>query len=1109
MDEKSLNIIEKFPHAYAYHEVIKNKDGEPVDYRFLNVNRAFEKVTGLIRKEVLTRRVTKVIPEITESSFDWIKTYGEVAETGESVTFKEYSEPLNRWFEITAFSDREGFFSTVFHDITEDVFEKKALEEIVELSQRCLQNDHETLDYKRVCSAVRKISRGMQVKFDLYRESRMEYIQVAVTGKKVLNSRDIAEGNIHVMKIEKDGMIFGKLTIVMDPDNPFQNQEYMRILSGILSQYFDRQRILKKIKQENEQMFLLFDHIDEPIYVVDMDTYEVLYVNEAGKEDFGEILGKTCWSVMSPGRSKPCSYCPIPELKKEKGPSVTKREEYFHERKKTWYQRTDTVIDWPDGRRVKLTVAIDVSDRIKAEEQELYLRTVMANAHDSMIVTDENFTITYVNKKTEELFGYKKNRLIGEKVEMIYPKNELKKVQETIFPLLESGNRYSGEIKTKREDGSTFFCEISVAPIKGDKETRSGYIGIQRDITEKKLMLEELENSNQRYNELAKQAGTVTWEIDENGLYTYVSPVVEDVFGYKPEELVGKVYFYDLFIDEEKEELKKKFFDVFSKKDSFVNFINTTKVNKRDTVIVSTNGIPILNSDGTLTGYKGVDIDITERILLEEQNFMEQEKFRTTLLSVGDGVIATDHHGNIAVMNKIAEYLTEWTQKEAYGKPFGEVFRIIHEWSKKPCEDPVEYVLLTGKTIELDENTALITKTGKEIPIEDSAAPIKDKEGKMTGVVVVFRDSSEKRENEREVEYLSFHDHLTGFYNRRYMDDAFQRMDTKENHPISILTVDVNGLKLTNDAYGHDVGDRLLKAVAAVLRKACRGEAVISRVGGDEFVILLPRTTAKQAESLKRRIKSLSRRITLDSVIVSLAIGYAEKTEEDQSLWDVLKVADNRMYKNKVKHGKVMRSKTIETVLRSINLKYDKEQIHTERVSLFCEAIAKVLGFPEKEIENIKTIGVLHDIGKITVSPDILNKEEKLTEEEWNQIKQHPVTGYNILKSVDEYQSFAEDVLYHHERWDGNGYPSGLKGEDIPYYARIITVVDAYEAMTAQRAYQKVKTSEEAIDELKRCAGTQFDPEIVEVFVEKVLKGNSRDSYKGRQPQERRLKDDK
>jgi diguanylate cyclase (GGDEF)-like protein/PAS domain S-box-containing protein len=491
--------------------------------------------------------------------------------------------------------------------------------------------------------------------------------------------------------------------------------------------------------------------------------------------------------------------------------------------------------------------------------------------------------------------------------------------------------------------------------------------------------------------------------------------------------------------------------------------------------------------DGTLVGAVITFVDSTLRRKMEELVYTEKEQFKTTLLSVGDGVISTDNHGRIQVMNPIAEELTGWTQQEAQGRFFEQVFHIINEYTREICENPVQRVLETGEIIELANHTILIGKSGKEIPIEDSAAPIKDSRGRTTGVVIVFRDFSDKREKIREIEYLSFHDHLTGLYNRRYMEDSIRRLDTDRNLPFAIMAVDVNGLKLTNDAFGHLTGDLLLQQVGSVLKRVCRADDILGRMGGDEFVLLLPKTNALQADVIKKRILEAASQIKIDSIIVSVAVGYAVKETEDQQMSSVMTIADNNMYKDKLKYGKTMRSQTIEVVLKNINLKYDKEQVHTERVSEYCEAIARKMGWAEKEVQDIKTAGVLHDIGKITVPPELLNKPGRLTEEEFEIVKRHPEISYQILKSVDEYASMAEDVLYHHERMDGTGYPEGLRGERIPLNARIIAVADAYEAMTAYRSYHVPKTKEEAIAELNRCAGTQFDPNIVRIFTEEVL----------------------
>jgi diguanylate cyclase (GGDEF)-like protein/PAS domain S-box-containing protein len=493
-------------------------------------------------------------------------------------------------------------------------------------------------------------------------------------------------------------------------------------------------------------------------------------------------------------------------------------------------------------------------------------------------------------------------------------------------------------------------------------------------------------------------------------------------------------------------------------------------------------------NNGEIVGAVITFVDNTERKRMQQQIYSEKEQFRTTLLSVGDGVIATDNRGRVKMLNPVAEELTGWKLDEAMGKPFEQVFNIINEYTREQCENPVERVLEDLEIIELANHTILISKNGTEIPIEDSAAPIKSKDGVVTGVVVVFRDFSEKKEKIDRIEYLSLHDHLTGLYNRRYMEDSIERLDTERNLPFTIMVLDVNGLKLTNDAFGHKMGDKLLISVADMLKTVCRKDDIVGRMGGDEFMILLPKTSSNQAEKIKDRILKAANNIKLGSVIISLAVGYATKINEEKDIKVIVTTADNNMYKDKLKYGKIMRSKTIETVLKNINNKYDREQIHTERVSQYCEAIAKEMNFGEKGVEDIKTAGILHDIGKIMIPPEILNKPSKLTEEEFEVVKRHPETSYQILKSVDEYAVFATDVLYHHERIDGKGYPEGLKGDEIPLNARIIAVADAYEAMTADRPYQSAMTKEEAIEELRKNAGTQFDKEVVSVFIEKVLK---------------------
>ena len=255
---------------------------------------------------------------------------------------------------------------------------------------------------------------------------------------------------------------------------------------------------------------------------------------------------------------------------------------------------------------------------------------------------------------------------------------------------------------------------------------------------------------------------------------------------------------------------------------------------------------PLYEDDEHIEGFILYIEDITERKKIEELLVNEKEQFKTTLMSVADGVISTDVHGNIMVMNSIAENLTGWVFSEAKDRHINDVLNIIEEQTRSPVKDPMEQSMAWGRPIEYN-NTLLISKTGKELPVEISVAPIKHGDGKISGAVFIVRDVSEKRAEQRKIEYLSYHDELTLLYNRRYIEEARKILDTPENLPLTIFSIDVDGLKLANDAFGHEYGDRLLKKVAKILNRVCRPEDIIGRVGGDEFSILMKKTDERDA----------------------------------------------------------------------------------------------------------------------------------------------------------------------------------------------------------------------------------------------------------------------
>ena len=479
--------------------------------------------------------------------------------------------------------------------------------------------------------------------------------------------------------------------------------------------------------------------------------------------------------------------------------------------------------------------------------------------------------------------------------------------------------------------------------------------------------------------------------------------------------------------------------------------------------------------------------DITERKKLEEALYLEKAQIEKTLLSVGDGVISTDKEGRIRLMNMAAEKITGWESKNVLGKKIDAIYNLRDESTKKKLDPGFEKVLKDGFQINSSDHKMLVSKNGNELYIEETAAPIKDSQGNISGMILVFRDSTEKIERQKEVEYLSLHDHLTGLYNRRYMHDSIKRLDNVRNLPFSVIYMDVNGLKLVNDTLGHEMGDRLLKKVGENLTSMLRSDDIIGRLGGDEFLVLLPKTNKNQTEAIVERISASLRNTELDPVIISLAMGFSVKVDIDQDIEDVLKRAESRMYNDKLRSGKQMRKGLIENFIRDINTKYEQEKIHSDKVTEYCIKTGKAMGFSKKEISVLKTEAILHDIGKVVIPSNIIMKPAKISEDEYDLVKKHSEKGYQILKSTDEYAVYAEPVLQHHERWDGKGYPEGLKKEDIHLHSRIINIADAYEAMTSGRPYKEAVSKEKAISELKKNRGKQFDPELVNIFIEKVL----------------------
>ena len=561
-----------------------------------------------------------------------------------------------------------------------------------------------------------------------------------------------------------------------------------------------------------------------------------------------------------------------------------------------------------------------------------------------------------------------------------------------------------------------------------------------------------------------------------------------EIFTYEKEKIIGKNYFDIGLFRNYKEDIETAKEEGFRGDYKNLELVLLTNDNRDVTVLNSAKIINLKDEPHIIS----VSRDVTERKIIEEELRKSEEKYRLLTEFTSD----------------VIWVLNLESRKFTYISPSIYNLRGItsEEAMAETIEDAVAPETLGAIKEKLGVNSAKFYKNpnGNNSYIHEIQQPHKDgsiiwveastkyryNDKGQVEVVGVSRNIEERKKAEREVLYLSYNDQLTGLYNRRFYEEKLFLMDKEENLPISLIMADVNGLKLTNDAFGHREGDTLLKIVSRVLKEQCGEDGIVSRVGGDEFVILLPNTNSSQAEEKIANIKQALSKEKMDSTVISVSLGYSTKQNIEDDITNIYTEAEDNMYQHKLSESKNMKAQTIKLIINSLYERDLDEERHGKTVSILSGKIGFALGFDKESVSKLKMAGLLHDIGNVGISEDIFNKPGALTAEEWEDVKRHPEIGYQILRSTSEFSHISDWILSHHERLDGKGYPRRLKGEEISIYARIIALANAYEAMTSNRVYKNKLNKHQAIEEIKDNLGTQFDEEVAKVFVEKVLKEN-------------------
>lgn len=456
-----------------------------------------------------------------------------------------------------------------------------------------------------------------------------------------------------------------------------------------------------------------------------------------------------------------------------------------------------------------------------------------------------------------------------------------------------------------------------------------------------------------------------------------------------------------------------------------------------------------------------------------------EQRYRLLYEKAPVAYYSLDRNGRLLDVNEEWLRLLGYTIPEVKGRRIHEFVVTEHLPVMETC---FKRLLAEGsiRNVEYD----FLHKEGHRISMLVGGRTETDSQGSFLRTHCVIQNITERKLNERRLEYLSTHDALTGLYNRYYFEQVMNTLELTR-HP-AIIICDVDGLKLINDTLGHAAGDETLKAAGQILETVLGGSGITARIGGDEFAIILFEGNREEVESLINAIRVDAIHYTLreNSVHLSLSVGYAFGDENTVNAFDLYKEADNQMYREKLHRSQSTRSVLVQTAMRMLAPRDYIADGHADRLQALVLRLGRAVRLPEKALADMRLLAQFHDIGKVGIAETILFKPGPLTAEEWREIRRHCEIGHRIASSAPELTHIADCILKHHEWWDGSGYPLNLKGLAIPLECRILSIADAYDAMTSDRSYRKALSSEQALQEIERCSGSQFDPELVSKFIE-------------------------
>ncbi|SHG72007.1 PAS domain S-box-containing protein/diguanylate cyclase (GGDEF) domain-containing protein [Thermosyntropha lipolytica DSM 11003] len=885
------------------------------------------------------------------------------------------------------------------------------------------------------------------------------------------------------------------------------NEQLLAVEEELRKQLEEAERTREALANANHRLEMILDFLPDPTFVIDSEGIVTMW-NRAMEDLTGikarEMVGKGDYAYAVPfyGRRQPMlidralhkgrynvdngSFTGKPHIE-------VMHEEIFSPQLKAGGAclscKAAPLLDYKNHVVGAIQTIRDITEQKRAEkilrESEEKFRYIVENIEDGYFEVDVKGNFTYFNNFLIGNIGYTRMEFQGLNFRKLMDEENGNLVFKAFNQVYRTGKglrELSWEVR--RKDGSSLYVESTVLPIiEGGKIT--GFRGIVRNVTERKKAEEALRKSERNLQKQVKYLNTLIDNMnelfltyDKDGRISFVNKRSLEVIGYAFDEVLGR-YMLELVAPDDYIKAAVEIDKCLKQgKDSSYEVALIHKEGRE--IILKMNAAPIIDEEGNITGGMVLAEDITEKKKALKELEISEAKYRAIVEDQTELIMRLDDKGNIDFVNEAFCRYYRMSRDKITRVKF---IDLVYEKDREYTENALQTLNLMKSVCNIESRVRM--PDGEVRWQQWTHRAIFDRWGKLLGYQSVGRDITEWKKTEERLQFLSCHDALTGLYNRFYFEEQMQRVEKSGSMPVGLIMCDVDGLKIINDTLGHDKGDSLLKSVAEVLTNSFRREDTIARVGGDEFAVLLPGTDRKALEKAVNRLRSNIRDYNEKNsgMLISLSIGYAAREAENTSMQELFRQADNAMYREKLHSGQSVRNSIVQTLTKALEARDFITEGHGERMQDLVVAVAEELGLPENTINDLRIFAQFHDIGKVGIPDAILFKPGPLTAEEYQIMKGHSEIGYRIALAAPELVFIADWILKHHEWWNGKGYPLGLRGNQIPLECRILSIADAYDAMTNDRPYRRALSPEEAIAELRRCAGIQFDPYLVEEFV--------------------------